>query len=441
MFKVIYKYSACIKICTDDVNILCDPWFGKDAYEGTWTQFPQIQNIDDFIGNFDIVYLSHIHPDHYCPETLKILFNKFGEKEILIADWGDKHPNYLEKKLRNDGLEKFLNVNNHKIFNDTEINIVPNKTGSASDIDSALIVSSKSLKKSVLNINDCIYNKYLFNEIIKHKNNLNTEFSLFCLGYTGAGPYPQTYYSPEIEKDILIEKALEKKRKFFERYQNAINSIPSKRRLPFAGKYLLAGDLSVLNKYRGVADALEVKSIDSGAIVLDDGGDAYFDLEKNHVSRERKKLYDFPEKIESQRDYFWRKAISFYPTKTLLKRIIVQCIKRAHNKSQCESNYFYSIYPYDDKNTLSHIWSLKKPYKNIEPIITFNCCKDKNPFDLNVKSEIHAHLFIESKALFAVLTGISHWNNFEVGSVFQIRRIPDKFNRNMQSYLNFLSIV
>ena len=170
MFKVIYKYSACIKICTHDVNILCDPWFGKNAYEGTWTQFPQIQNITDFIGNFDIVYLSHIHPDHYCPETLKLLFNKFGEKEILIADWGDKHPNYLEKKLRNDGLEKFLNVKNHKIINDTEINIIPNKTGSSSDIDSALIVSSKSLQKSVLNINDCIYNKSLFNEIIKYKN-------------------------------------------------------------------------------------------------------------------------------------------------------------------------------------------------------------------------------------------------------------------------------
>ena len=73
MFKVIYKYSACIKICTDNLTILCDPWFGT-AYEGTWTQFPRCKNIVDFIGDFDMVYISHIHPDHYDADTLRILF-------------------------------------------------------------------------------------------------------------------------------------------------------------------------------------------------------------------------------------------------------------------------------------------------------------------------------------------------------------------------------
>ena len=95
----------------------------------------------------------------------------------------------------------------------------------------------------------------------------------------------------------------------------------------------------------------------------------------------------------------------------------------------------------EDINALKTIWTFKKPYEAFEPLITFNCQKDANPFDTNLESKIHAHLFIESKALFAVLTGISHWNNFEVGSVFQVRRVPDIFNREMQSYLNFLSII
>ena len=103
MFKVIYKYSACIKICTDNIIILCDPWFGDNAYEGTWTQYPKIKDLANYIGDFDIVYISHIHPDHYCEETLKKLFNKFGEKQILIADWGSDHPNYLERKIKSDG--------------------------------------------------------------------------------------------------------------------------------------------------------------------------------------------------------------------------------------------------------------------------------------------------------------------------------------------------
>ena len=80
MFKVVYKYSACIKIVTDDVTILCDPWF-NDAYYGTWTQQNKINNIEEFIGDFDVVYISHIHPDHYDPITLDLLFKYFGEKK------------------------------------------------------------------------------------------------------------------------------------------------------------------------------------------------------------------------------------------------------------------------------------------------------------------------------------------------------------------------
>ena len=79
MFKVVYKYSACIKIFTDDVIILCDPWF-NEAYYGTWIKQNKINNIEEFIGDFDVVYISHIHPDHYDPYTLDLLFKHYGEK-------------------------------------------------------------------------------------------------------------------------------------------------------------------------------------------------------------------------------------------------------------------------------------------------------------------------------------------------------------------------
>lgn len=441
MLRVFYKYSACITIVTEDVRILCDPWFSENAYDGTWTQYPEISDINKLVGDFDIVYISHIHPDHYCSETLKILFKRYGDKEILIADWGANNTNFLEKKIKSDGLEKYLTITNKKIINNTEINIIPNKTGSISDIDTALIVTSKTLKKSILNINDCIYNETHFEKILNLKNKLNTEFSLFCLGYTGAGPYPQTYYSPKKENDILIKKSLVKKKEFFERYKKAIKKIPSVKRLPFAGKYMLKGDLSILNKYRGVADALEVKEFDKDAIILDDGGDAYFDVENNYVSRERKEYYKYPEIIRSKKDYFWRTAISFNPSKTLLKRLLIQSIKRAHSKSECNANYFYSIYTFENQQNFKEILERKKPYEKLDALITFNCKKDSNPFEKNIDNEIHSHLFIEAKALFAVLTGICHWNNYEVGSVFQVRRVPDIFNKEMQSYLNFLSII
>ena len=83
MFKVFYKYSACINIVTKDIKLLCDPWFGNGAFEGTWTQFPKNYKFPDSIGEFDAVYISHIHPDHYCSDSLKTLFKKYGKKKYI----------------------------------------------------------------------------------------------------------------------------------------------------------------------------------------------------------------------------------------------------------------------------------------------------------------------------------------------------------------------
>ena len=441
MFKVFYKYSACLKICTDEVSILFDPWFGDNAYEGTWSQYPKHKNIDKLIGQFDCIYISHIHPDHYCKDTLNYLFERFGKKKIHIANWGGDYPNYLANKLSSDGFANLLEIKNDIEYGNTHLNIIPNKTGSRSDIDSAIIVSSKASKHGLLNINDCIYNESLFKKINKLKKELKVEFNLFCLGYTGAGPYPQTFYSPILEKEILIKKSKEKKFSFFNRYKKAISEIPSKKRLPFAGKYVLQGNFSKLNKFRGVADAMEIKEFDKDAVIIDDGGEGFFDIEQMTCSKERKKPYIIPDEFNPKKEFFWRKNINFNPSKSLLKRLLIKSIFNAHKKSECDKNYWFSIYVYCSPDELEKIWNILKPQDIYKPLITFNCNKNNNPLELKEKNIIHSHIFMEDKALFAVLTGVTHWNNYEVGSVFQVRRFPDIHNKEMQNYLNFLSVI
>ena len=442
MFKVFYKYSACIKIKTDNISILCDPWFGDNTYYGTWTQFPEIKDKFELIGDFDFIYLSHIHPDHYCEQSIKDIIKKYPEKKIIITDWGSK-PNYLKKKLIGDGLEKYIisNKKNTYEFSDTIVRIFPHNTNSSSDIDSFLIAYSKKSRKSVLNINDCECNQKLADEINSLKDELSIDISLLCINYTGAGPYPQTYYSPIKQKKILERESKKKKRKFLNRYTDFIKKVKSSYRLPFAGKYALKGDLSKLNKYRGVADALEVKSIDKNAVILADSKDAYFDIEKMQANKERKELYKMPEYIHSEKDYYWRTSLNFEPNESILKRLLITSINRAHRKSECLDNCLWSIYCSNNKNYLQQIWEEEEPWLVNEPLITFNCNKDLKPMELPKNNKIHSHLFIESKALFLVLTGIAHWNNYEVGSIMQVRRIPDLFDRHMQDYLNFLSVI
>lgn len=440
MFKVEYKYSACIKIITDDTRILCDPWFGSSAYEGTWHHFPPVKDTIGLVGDFDLIYVSHIHPDHYCSETISELLAHYGNKNILIADWGG-HTNYLARKMGSDGLRDNLLISNEITIGDTSIKVIPNSTGSLSDIDSALIVSSKNSKKAVLNVNDCIYNDSFYDKINEIKTEGGLEFTLFCLGYTGAGPYPQTYYSPILDEGKLLELASKKKQQFFDRYLKAISKIDSVKRLPFAGKYVLKGDLSVLNKYRGVADALEVKEFDGDAIVLDDGGDAYFDLESLKCSSERQERYHKIDYFPTDIDYNWRNSVGFTPSPTHLKRLLSKSISNAHPRSECDRDCFWSIYAYDAPSMLINLWMQKEPWRLIEPLATFNCNKNSDPQQLAGTPFCHSHLFIEGKALFAVLTGISHWNNYEVGSVFQVRRVPDVYVGEMQQYLNFLSVI
>ena len=150
--KVRYIYSACIEIeTTNNLRILCDPWFSEGIYDGSWYHFPKIKDPLKIIRNPDLIYISHIHPDHYDPNFLKKLFKKYGEKKILIPKYSK---NYLFIKSKFD-IIKTTPIDYFK-YKGVNIHIVPNETGSDSDIDSALIVNDK--KTTVLNLNDCIWN-------------------------------------------------------------------------------------------------------------------------------------------------------------------------------------------------------------------------------------------------------------------------------------------
>ena len=118
------------------MTILHDPWFTEAIYDGSWFQFPKVTNPLDSIGDVDYIFVSHIHPDHYDSKFLKEYFNKFGEKKIIIAN---HQPNHMLGKMRGDGFMPIV-LNEILTIGKTSIEIIPHKTGSASDIDSAIIV-------------------------------------------------------------------------------------------------------------------------------------------------------------------------------------------------------------------------------------------------------------------------------------------------------------
>ena len=426
--KVKYIYSACLEIDCDGFKILTDPWFTDGAYDGSWYQFPKVDPFD-FISKPDLVYISHIHPDHYDATFLKALINKFGDIKILIPDLD---PNYLIFKGKSDGLD--LIPTRHFKNDKVELFIEENDTGSISDIDSALIVKEISTGNVLLNLNDCIYNQPhvdTLNEIIKSTGN---KIDLLALGYTGAGPYPQTYISLEDEKELLISEGDKKKNGFFDRYKKYIETFNATYHLPFAGEYILGGKLSFLNDYRGVADAYEVKSIDDRAIVLLNGGE--IDLVNNVVKKERLSVYseqELKKRISDVKDCLldYEKEIFLPIDKINFMRLLNAASMKAVKKSEVDEEYhlIFSILDNDDQVKLR--FDINTQDGAVRPM----------PLDAEVEYLQFSEIKIDYRYLYGLLTTVYHWNNAEVGSQFFTKRYPlNNFKPKVQGFLNFLSI-
>lgn len=426
--KVRYIYSACLEIETPDIRILTDPWFSEGIYDGAWYQFPRIADPLEAIREPDLIYVSHIHPDHYDPDFLRALFAKWGEKPVLIPDFAKNH---LEVKARFDGIA--VTPIREKRFGDTALHIVPNIIPTDTDIDSALLVAAEG--QSVLNLNDCIWHEPHVRELQSLIRTYTEELDLLALGYTGAGPFPQTYFDPETERAELEAAAAAKKEQFFTRYRRYAEAFPAKHRLPFAGKYILGGRLAPLNPYRGVADAVEVTAFDDKAIVLADAGAGEIDLATGAVTGERAELY--PQAVletavtriaDRPLDYETEFALAY--EKINFGRLLRAAYARAHKRSDLGEDY----------------WFVVNVCREGEPQAAFRMNANRAAPDFaavapgSSTEEPRSELFVDYRYLYGLLSAVYHWNNAEIGSLYTTRRFPrDAYSREAQGFLIFLA--
>ena len=428
---MIVKYisSACLQIKTSDICILTDPWFTQGIFDGAWFSFPHINDPFDFIDEPDYIYVSHIHPDHYDPEFIDKIFQKFGPKPIIIPDF---QKNYLFLKGKADGLDLIPTRELH--VGKTSIFIEENETGSISDIDSALVVHDAKFKKTILNLNDCIFNDPHVKKLKNIIRNLTTELDLTAVGYTGASPYPQTYFDLEKETDTLICKANEKKQRGFERYQNYINYFNAKFNLPFAGEYLLGGENAKLNKYRGVSDAYEITAFDPKAVVLNTGGS--IDLMSGKTLDLRTCKYSESE-INNRIDEIspakmdYEKHFLIEPEKINFMRLMKVASINAQNKSEINHPYHF-IFSITADDEILHRFQFDCKQGLLSTI----------KIDEKITFDEYSEIITDYRLMFGLLTGFYHWNNADIGSAYMTRRYPaDNFQRNVQGFLNFFTAV
>ncbi len=414
--RLTYFYSACIGIASPDVRVLCDPWFTEGIYDGSWFHYPKLKSPLETIGEADLIYVSHIHPDHYDPDFLIEYLERYPKTRVVIAPFV---PNYLSKLMTKAGIAH--EVIDELTMGETKIALFLSGVGPPSSIDSALAMRWRD--RAVVNFNDNPGGEVQLAQI----NAFCEGVDIACLPYAGAGAWPQTYFEPGPELRAAAER---KKQSAFDRYRRIAAALDPKVRLPFAGKYILGGHLHELNSWRGVPDAVEVMEFDPKAVVLEDGGHAWIDTESltpsaartqavspDELERYARSLADRPMHYESQFAELDLDQVNF-------EELMVKAAERAGPRSLCESDWYFCI-------LVGDTWLVVNAKRDSTEVKALSDVSALSP-----RSEIR----IDPRYLYGLLTAAFHWNNAEIGSQYDTRRFPEEYHAEVQGYLNFFHV-
>ena len=413
--KVRYIYSACIVIETADVKVCCDPWFTDGIYEGSWYQYPKIQDPLIAIGKIDFVYISHIHPDHYDPIWLRKILEENPSCEIIIGAENQRH---LEGKMKRDGFQPKLF---HKLqVGQTELACFPNFPSYPESIDSALVVRQGT--RSVVNMNDCPLDSEQIERV-----------KMFCAGsemvaflpYAGAGPYPQRYlFASDAER---VAEAERKQEKFLNLFTDYVKALNPRLAVPFAGLYYLGGSLRQFNASRGVPDAVSAAQRAPGVGVVLQEGIGEIDLvnfsvhnaRQTEFSAEEIDLYltaastepfayeRYPMADPAELFSEFAKAVESALRRTKLRVAAWLCVTLGDGTYGCVKLV--------DGSAVQRLSSLEQ---------------------LNPREEIH----LDARLLFGLLHRKNHWNNAEIGSHFEFRRVGMEYSKPLYDFLSFLHL-
>ena len=434
--------SATVSIISKNAKILMDPWLTDGEYYGSWYHFPKFDissNLKE-LNSHDAIYISHIHPDHCSEETLKLL-NK--DIPVYIHSY---HKKFLKNKIERIGFKvhELMNNTRTKIKNNLYLNIFaadncdPNlcykfigcanfkdNTEGSQQIDTIGVIDDG--KNFIVNANDCPYP--LAEQTIEKIKSTYEKIDVLLTGYGGAGPYPQCYNNlSTIQK---LDAADKKRENFLKQAIKFIENIEPSYYLPFAGNYVLAGELSNLNMFKGVPnldeaygyleDYIYKKKLSFKPIKINPG--QLFDLTSGKAS-ENYKMTDAEEYNNYVKNILPNKKFDFHDDEIPKFEEILELSKKSLTRFS-DNNIINSI---KFKETvlikfLNKYIKFKDNSKNLEII---------NEDELNHLNE-YVIFDVDPRLLKRILMGpkYAHWNNAEIGSHIKFFRKPDIYNKDI----------
>jgi UDP-MurNAc hydroxylase len=441
--KLTYHNSAAVVIQDDQTKILVDPWLKNGEYFGSWGIFPPYDFKPQEFDDMDFIYISHIHPDHCSPKTLEKLNKKIP---VLVHEFPEK---YLKKNIQRLGFDVIELKNNvkTKLKNETEITIIAadncnpeicgklfgcgtmNVEEGLGNIDTMAIFNNQN--ETIVNTNDCPFE--ISEKTAKIVAKQYKKIDLLLVGYAGASSYPQCFNFSKEKLDTQIKM---KKNKRLNDTLDYLKIFQPKYFFPFAGKYMLAGKNSILNKNRGEPDldyALDylIKNTDQNktrCIALN--SKESFDVTTG-ISTKKYQKEDLKFKEQYIKEKLSKIKFDFESEPEPKLSSLLKLLPDSYKKYN------------DIRKKLSYSTDTKIILKLNDDKFTVISC-DGNGFEnctfeeiKNIKKFIS--IDVDKRLLYWLLQGpkLAQWNNVEIGSHLQFKRIPDIYERGLIHCLNY----
>jgi UDP-MurNAc hydroxylase len=397
-------------------KILCDPWINDGVFEGSWCHYPPLKTKLEDILSVDALYVSHLHPDHFDERTFHFRKNI----PIIILD---TQPNFLYNILKNKGYCNIILVKNDETIAFQEFNItmyspfcehVFHEAKIGNLIDSAIVFENKNCV--AINFND---NTPTVSACEKLKKKFE-RIDLAMINYNAAGPYPSCFSnlseSDKLEKHkaILIRN--------YDHMVKVANTLSPSFVLPFAGAYVIGGQLANKNQYLGTstwdecADYIKDKLNKDIEVVCLRENDI-FDLSKGlankpYIPIDRQHLKEYLEDIRALK----------YPYEYDELPDVDHLIKDIHTASKAMKMRMqkYGI----EINTSVYINIMEQPVKIYTPEI----------------ENTVLHCSLDLRLLRRILDRRSHWNNAEIGCHIEFYREPDHYEPDLHTALQFFHL-
>lgn len=285
--KIKHFTNSFMQVQVGSTKIFTDPWSGFANYGG-WCSSPTYSNrdLEKAFDNITGLYISHLHSDHFHPETLNLIENK--NVPIFIKNFKSKR---LLKKIIDNGFSNIIEMSEWKKYkhNDLYLVCIPQiETNSANienkldyDLDTSLLAYDSS--------NDILFfhkvdNPLSINSLKKIKFFCEKEFGkipdVSTITCGAASEWPQCF--PQLDRKKAKEEFLNKA---LEEFSIKVDALGSKYIVPGGGRYLISGRYAGLNNFLAIPTVSQMKKhLPKGVKILDIEGGGQVDLSTNSIN-------------------------------------------------------------------------------------------------------------------------------------------------------------